>query len=352
METSHKILYSFASMNTTEGFICYFSEIFGKTDELYIIKGGPGTGKSRFMRELGKEAENHGSYTEYFLCSSDPSSLDGVIFTDKNGKRIGIIDGTAPHVYEPSAVGIKDHILNFGEYLDSSVLIPNKEELEILAKTKKRLYNSMFSYLSAIGRLDKISKNITNEAIQKEKLRTAVKRLTKSFSRGDGYVESVRIRSAVSCNGAVTLDTYRTLSQNRYAVSDSLFTAEAFMSALKEELISLKLPVTVSYSPLSPNVPDAIYIPSENTSVYVGSTNLPEEKIINMRRFIDRKAILPYKTKLRDIFSVRKELTELMNTDSSAIRKIHAETESIYGKAMDFEKKEALTKKMCHSFFE
>ena len=132
MDRSEKTAYYFAAMNTAEGFRGYFKDIFGELDTLYIIKGGPGTGKSRFMRELGEAAEKSGTETEYFLCSSDPSSLDGVIFTDKDGKRTGVIDGTSPHAYEPTVAGIKEHILNFGDFWSTELLQEHRKEIKSL----------------------------------------------------------------------------------------------------------------------------------------------------------------------------------------------------------------------------
>ena len=42
----------FASANTEKGFVSYFDEIYGVLDRVYIIKGGPGTGKSHFIRNI------------------------------------------------------------------------------------------------------------------------------------------------------------------------------------------------------------------------------------------------------------------------------------------------------------
>ena len=69
----------FAASNSHKGFISYFNEIFrsSQISHLYIIKGGPGTGKSRFIREIASDAEALGYDTEYYYCSSDQSSLDG-----------------------------------------------------------------------------------------------------------------------------------------------------------------------------------------------------------------------------------------------------------------------------------
>ena len=65
------------------------------TDHLYIIKSGPGSGKSTFMKTVGRAVHEAGHSVEYIHCSGDPDSLDGVYFPDFH---TGYVDGTSPHV--------------------------------------------------------------------------------------------------------------------------------------------------------------------------------------------------------------------------------------------------------------
>ena len=48
----------FAASNSAEGFRNYYGALFTDTspDFLYIIKGGPGTGKSHFMKQIARYA--------------------------------------------------------------------------------------------------------------------------------------------------------------------------------------------------------------------------------------------------------------------------------------------------------
>ena len=47
----------FAAANTYTGFISYFDTVFDpeKFSRLYVLKGGPGTGKSSFMKKIANE---------------------------------------------------------------------------------------------------------------------------------------------------------------------------------------------------------------------------------------------------------------------------------------------------------
>ena len=75
----------FLGSNTNLGFYSYFDKILNpqKNARLYIIKGGPGSGKSTLMKRLLERFIADGDDIEKFYCSSDPNSLDGVLSLTK-----------------------------------------------------------------------------------------------------------------------------------------------------------------------------------------------------------------------------------------------------------------------------
>ena len=87
----------FLGANTPSGFISRFDHLYDPDDGwfAYILKGGPGTGKSTLMKRAAKEACSAQIKTQLIYCSSDPYSLDAVIFPEI---KVCIVDGTAPHV--------------------------------------------------------------------------------------------------------------------------------------------------------------------------------------------------------------------------------------------------------------
>ena len=76
----------FLGANTPEGFVSFFDELYNpyRPCNAYILKGGPGTGKSTFMKKAAKEAEKRGYSVQYIYCSSDPESLDAIIVPELN----------------------------------------------------------------------------------------------------------------------------------------------------------------------------------------------------------------------------------------------------------------------------
>ena len=72
------VLRFFLGANSGEGFFSLYPQLCREEDRrIFVIKSGPGSGKSTAMRRL---AQVLGDAQEEILCSSDPSSLDGVIW--------------------------------------------------------------------------------------------------------------------------------------------------------------------------------------------------------------------------------------------------------------------------------
>ena len=89
----------FLGANSGNGFSSLYEGFCrGDGDFLRVIKGGPGCGKSTFMRRIGEAAEARGLEVEYILCSGDPDSLDAILLP---GKKAALVDGTAPHDTAP-----------------------------------------------------------------------------------------------------------------------------------------------------------------------------------------------------------------------------------------------------------
>ncbi len=150
MKTRHY----FASANTNNNFVNFFDYINNQASPSfrYVIKGGSGCGKSTLMKKIGNYFSEKGYDLEFFYCSSDPNSLDGIRIVAPN---ISIVDGTAPHVTEAKIPSVVDKIINLGEFISDEVEIHKTEIIDTLNQKAKN-YSSIYSYLKAIGFLDDI----------------------------------------------------------------------------------------------------------------------------------------------------------------------------------------------------
>ena len=141
----------FLGANSSSGFMSLYGGFCrGGGDFLRIVKGGPGTGKSSFMRAIGREAERRGEDVEYLRCSGDPDSLDGVYIPKL---ALGYVDGTAPHVSEPSVFGADSDYVNLGQFCATPISPSDAERAAAITETYRAEYGRAYALLSAAEEL-------------------------------------------------------------------------------------------------------------------------------------------------------------------------------------------------------
>ncbi len=138
----------FPGNNTPEGFFSYYEYILGQREakKIICIKGGPGTGKSTFLKRVGSKLSENGENMDFLHCSADEHSLDGIVLTDK---KIAFIDGTSPHMIDPITPGAVDSIINFGEFWNERRIAENKEDILSGNEECSRWYRLAYNYLAA-----------------------------------------------------------------------------------------------------------------------------------------------------------------------------------------------------------
>ncbi|RHW40277.1 hypothetical protein D1B31_12035 [Neobacillus notoginsengisoli] len=137
-----KVRNYYAGGNTARGFYSLYPSNLKGLDLLFILKGGPGTGKSSLMKEIGKEWLEKGFDLEFLHCSSDNESIDGIVIP---ALKTGIVDGTHPHVIEPEAPGVIEEYVNLGEAWDSAVLHSQKEAILTLNREITETFNQAYA---------------------------------------------------------------------------------------------------------------------------------------------------------------------------------------------------------------
>lgn len=124
-----KIKNYFAGGNTARGFHSLYESNLQGLERLFILKGGPGTGKSSLMKKVGNLWVEKGFDIEFLHCSSDNDSIDGVLIP---ALKAGIVDGTAPHIIEPKAPGAVEEYINLGAAWDPHTLKLHKNAIQSL----------------------------------------------------------------------------------------------------------------------------------------------------------------------------------------------------------------------------
>ncbi|MDI6871469.1 MAG: PRK06851 family protein [Bacillota bacterium] len=137
----------FPGGNTALGFYSFYDYVAGpEISRIYIIKGGPGVGKSSFMRSIAAKLSARGIPVELHHCSADNHSLDGVVAPSLG---VALIDGTAPHVLDPRHPGAVDTIVHLGDFWDEPAMRAEREAILAATREVGRLFRRAYGYLAA-----------------------------------------------------------------------------------------------------------------------------------------------------------------------------------------------------------
>ncbi len=331
----------FAAANSERGFVSWFDGIFRGEDieHIYIIKGGPGTGKSRFMEDMISFGREKGYIAERFYCSSDPTSLDGVIL-ERDGRRISLLDGTPPHAAEPQLVGVREDIINLGMFWDREKLVSAGKEIKRLSEEKALAYKHAYRALSAAGQMRRAEGELCKRAVDMPKLFRFVSREVSKQLKAEGGIKRYTPLSAISMRGEVRLDSFRRRAETVVTVEDICGTAHILLGMLAEHLGGEAAP-----DPLLTDKLDALL--TDGGTLYTVGRPLSDDRVIRMRRFVDAEVLRPYMGELRRLDGMSSGLkAEALRTLDEAA-KYHFALEEIYARAMDFSAKERYTEKIA-----
>lgn len=347
----------FAASNSAQGFKNYYPEVFSRADFVYIIKGGPGTGKSSLMKKVAAAAERKGASCEYYYCSSDPSSLDGILIHGAGG-IVGVLDGTAPHVSEPKFPGAREQIINLGACWDIGLLHKQKNEIIALSERKSAEYKNAYTYLRSVGNLRAVSEGFLSESVDFDKLRGAVGRLIRELPRGRfEYLPAVL--DSVSMGGRVRLDTFEKNAKKLYIISDFHGLGKLFLTELFASLHNCGVSARVSFDPICPDRVDGIFLENERVAFvslrdaqekYGEADRSQEEReiiFINSKRFVDPDKLRDIRSELRYTDRLAQSSLDGALHALSKAKIYHFLLEDIYGKAMDWPKFEKTCAELC-----
>lgn len=135
----------FLAANSGRGFVSCYDDFPGEGVFLHILKGGPGTGKSSFMKRIRAAAAARGLDTESILCSGAPDSLDALCIPALSQAWV---DGTAPHVREPALFGAESDYVNLGRFCRTPLPESVRERALTLNAAYKDCYRDAYALLA------------------------------------------------------------------------------------------------------------------------------------------------------------------------------------------------------------
>lgn len=266
----------FAGANTAFGFYSLFDYItMQNTEQLFILKGGPGCGKSTLMKSLGNRFLSEGYDVEFFHCSADSDSLDGIKIPSH---KAAVVDGTAPHVIDPALPGVVDEIVNLGEFWDSSQLRPHKEAIAALVAAKSSCFTQAYQYLKEAHEVIAKHRYLISLALDRENMNrmilSIIDELVASLPETSrDYSERQLFASAICPSGLVNF--YPSIlsgTENLYILTGEPGTGKSYLlQRIYEALRGRPLAVELYRCAFDPHRLDALVIPSVKTAFVKGT---------------------------------------------------------------------------------
>ncbi len=262
----------FPGGNTPFGFHSYYNHILSqrKAQKLFCIKGGPGVGKSTLMKELAELYISKGENVDRFWCSSDPSSLDGVLLKDRN---VAIVDGTAPHIIDPVNPGAVDEIVNLGDFLNTEGLRKERDKIISCNEMISERFKAAYVYLKRASSLYEHMESILEEVVCDVSLDIHKAMISDSKVNGRGEVRRFFA-------GAITPEGVKSSVETLCRNIDRVFIVKAPVGAgtyhtlkrLSNELSCRGFDVEEYYCPMKPDI-RLEHIVSEEAGIAVFTVN-------------------------------------------------------------------------------
>lgn len=248
----------FAGANSAQGFRSHYRYLaLDNFKRVYILKGGPGTGKSTIIKHLASQIHRP---LEKYHCSADPDSLDALFVPTL---QVSILDGTAPHTVDPRLPGAVQQIVDLGSAWDYRALAASRQRILELTDEISGIYQLAYRWLaiaSGLKELIQLQERRQNAAAYAQECFAEIRRHIPD--RAQGFM---RKAFASGLTGKGTLSFVPSLSAkikigligNNRAFNSNILKATAHW------LQKRKIPAVYLYCGLQPEYLEHIYIPGE-----------------------------------------------------------------------------------------
>lgn len=338
---------AFLGANTPRGFVSFFDEMYNPYESIcnaFIIKGGPGTGKSTLMKKVAAAAEKKDIDCEKIYCSADPDSLDGIILPQLG---ISIADGTSPHVLEPKFPGAAENIINTGDFWDKKKLRDNSDDIRRLTLEGSVYHRRSAGYLAAAGSVNNDNLRLTNKYIDLDKINSfALRFVSRELPAKKNSIPGRRYKrfiSGITAKGLVFLDSTITALASRVIGIDDEYTLSSSIltDTIGERAIKNGYDVIFCHCPFKPEMQcEHIIIPEMRLALITlktaHKTQVQCDRVIHYKRFLssDMSGI---STSLRFNRKLTKALVQEGVSSLAQAKSVHDSLEKIYIRAMDFD---------------
>ena len=334
IKTEGKAVY-FAGANTGRGFVSSYPALAdeNRLKRVYILKGGPGTGKSTMLARIADKAD---CTIEYDRCGSDPDSLDCVVL----GGSVAVLDGTSPHIRDMQTPGAASTLVDLSRFWNEKELTKARDRITALAVEKSLAYASAYRWLAAAETLESERTAAIVQLFRYEKADAWCTRFLRKLPKPTVHTVTERYTHAISMKGRVCVNTLAESADVVYTVRDAYGCAEPFLDLLASRLKTDGYAVLIGRHPIGERI-TGILLPEQGIAVTVGRSE--GARALNMTRFVTEKIPIGLRGELRLATRCMNECLASADHCLKSAAHAHFELEKIYSSAMDF----AALREMC-----
>jgi len=344
MQAAPQVRY-FLGANSPNGFYSLYDQLIdpAQAEDILILKGGPGCGKSSLMRRVGRAAEERGLAVEYIVCSGDPDSLDAVILPQLGA---AIVDGTAPHVVEPKYPGVVERYVNLGDCYDKAALSKIRGDIIASMQGYQDCYGRAYRCLTASAQIGEDMRALLEtpalDAKMVKRARGILGRELKKTGTEPGRAVQ-RFLGGITWKGVLCyFDTADAQCKRIYELSDTYGLAHTLLTQLAAGAMAAGHDVVVCPSPLFPDRMEHLIIPSRSLAFVSTNAALPYEKRryrrIRLDAMVDPELLRRNKARLKFSRKVSAALMDEAVESLAQAKTMHDALESLYNPHVDFER--------------
>ena len=340
---------------TPSGFSTQLTQIgSSKEYSTYILKGGPGTGKSQMMKKIAERFANSENVT-CFHCSSDPDSLDAVML---HTSHVMIVDGTSPHISEPRYPGVRQELVDLGQYWNKAILKANGEKIIEATELNKSMMAGAANYIKALGLLCDDTYTCAAGLVDRQRIEQAARSFCDSLfenreSKTGRGQQAMRQLSVMTRYGYTTLRNTAESYRKLYILNDNLFAAssmfiECAAAQAMDHGYDIKLsPCLLSEIPISEHLLIDEISTALITSNPLTQLTYAQAEHVDCSAFYDADRMQPHEKHFAANHSLIGALADATREMLDDAKRVHDEMERYYTNAMDFDALDSVCDKIC-----
>ncbi len=347
----------FLGANSGEGFYSLYGQLLNaRFNDLLLIKGGPGCGKSSFMRTVAKRLTKNGYEIIYVNCSGDPDSLDGVLCPQL---RAGLVDATAPHVLEPTYAVANERYLDLTRFYDVEAAKAARAEIAAHTNAYRAAYAEAYHILRAVDALSLERRAVACAATDTQKLTRRLGSIARRELRGGngahGRKDEAFLGGMTHQGELCRFETVDALGARVYELADNCAIASPMLETLRDAAADAGFDTLACRNPDRPREIQHLLIPERGLAFVTSTARLPYPGKPYRRIRVDALAELTRaeRAQMRLLGRVERALRDAAVEALGRAKAEHDALEAVYNPTVDFnavyELAEAEAERLLHS---